>query len=65
MGGRSSTEKVIREGGFQYDNRQHMEWFIAMLLPHLHVPMGHQTFESLEKSLEVTMKLEVVPKDDT
>ena len=39
-------KKVIREGGFQYDDRQHTEWFIAMLLPHLHVLMGHQTFES-------------------
>ena len=41
-------KKVIREGGFQYDDRQHTEWFIAMLLSHLRVPMGHQTFESPE-----------------
>ena len=34
-------KKVIREGGFKYDNRQHAEWFIAMLLPHLSIPMGH------------------------
>ena len=26
-------KKAIREGGFQYDDRQHTEWFIAMLLP--------------------------------
>ena len=32
--------KVIRDGEFQYDNIQHKEWFIAMLLPHLHGPMG-------------------------
>ena len=32
--------KEIREGGFQYDDRQHTEWFIAMLLPHLRIPMG-------------------------
>ena len=58
-------KKVIREGGFQYDDRQHTKWFISMLLPHLRVPMGHQTFESQEKALEVAMKLEVAPRDDT
>lgn len=58
-------KKVIGEGEFQYDDRQHMEWFIAMLLPHLRVPMGRQTFKSMEKSLEVAMKLEAIPRDDT
>ena len=58
-------KKVIREGGFQYDDRQHTKWFIGMLLPHLRVPMGHQTFESQEKSLEVAMKLEAMLRDDT
>ena len=57
--------KVIREGGFQYEDKQHTECFIAMLLPHLHVPMGHQTFESQEKALEGAMKLEVAPRDET
>ena len=36
-----------------------------MLQPHLRVPMGHQTFKSHKKSLEVPMKLEAVPRDDT
>ena len=36
-----------------------------MLLPHLHTPMSHQTFESQEKSVEVAMKLEVAPWEDT
>ena len=39
-------KKAIREGGFQYDDRQHTEWFIAMLLPHLRVPMGQQCIET-------------------
>ena len=39
-------KKEIREGGFEYDDRQHTEWFIAMLLPHLRTPMNQQTFES-------------------
>ena len=58
-------KKEIREGGFEYDDRKHMEWFIAMLLPHLRIPMSHQTFESQEKDVEVAMKLEVAPIEDT
>lgn len=33
-------KKVIMDGEFQYDDRQHKELFIAMLLPHLCGPMG-------------------------
>ena len=58
-------KKVIREGGFQYDDIQHTEWFFSMLLPHVRVPMGNQTFESQEKALEGAMKLEVAPRDET
>ena len=39
-------KKAIREGGFQYDEKQLTEWFIAMLLPHLCIPMGRQNFDS-------------------
>ena len=42
----------IMEWGFEYDDRKHMEWFIAMLLPHLRMPMNQQTFESQEKAVE-------------
>ena len=58
-------KKVIKEVGFLYDDRQHTEWFIAMLLPHLRIPMGHQAIESQEKALEIAMKLEDAPRDDT
>ena len=58
-------KKEIREGGFEYDDRQHTEWFIAMLLPHMRTPMNHQTFESQEKPVEVAMKLEAAPREDT
>ena len=58
-------KREIREGGFKYDDRQHIEWFIAMFLPHLHTPMSHQTFESKEKAVEVAMKLEAAPREDT
>ena len=36
-----------------------------MLLPHLRMPMSHQTFESQEKVVEVAMKLEAAPREDT
>ena len=42
-----------------------MEWFIAMLLPHLRMPMSHQNFESQEKAVEADMKLEAAPWEDT
>ena len=58
-------KKAIREGGFEYDDRKHMKWFIVMLLPHLRTLMSHQTFESQEKFAEVSMKLEVAPREDT
>ena len=58
-------KKVIHEGGFKYDEKQHTEWFSAALLPHLWIPMGHQTIDMQEKTLEVAMKLEAAPKDET
>ena len=56
---------MIREGGFQYDDKKHTKWFIVVLLHHLHVPIGHQAIETQEKALEVAMKLEATPRDDT
>ena len=58
-------KKVIRDGGFHYDDRQHTKWFIAMLLPHLRIPMGQQSIKTQEKALEVDMKLEAGPSSDT
>jgi len=36
-----------------------------MLLPHLRVPMGQQSIDTQEKALEVAMKLDAAPRDDT
>ena len=33
--------------------------------PHLRIPMDHQAIETQEKALEVAMKLEATPRDDT
>ena len=58
-------KKAIREGGFKYDDKQHTEWFIDMLLPYLQIPMGHQTIDTQEKALEIAMKLEAALRDET
>ena len=58
-------KKGIREGGFQYDDRKHVKWFITMFLPHLRIPMGHKDIESQEKALEIAMKLEAAPRAKT
>ena len=42
-----------------------MEWFIAMLFPYLRIPMGHKNIDTHEKALEVAMKLEAAPRDET
>ena len=36
-----------------------------MLLPHLCIPMGHQDIVLQEKALEIAMKLEAAPRDET
>lgn len=64
MGRKSAFEKN-NPGGFQYDDKKHMEWFIAMLLPHLWVPLGQQTIETQDKAPEVAIKLEARWRDDS
>lgn len=47
-----------------YEDKQLKEWFIAMLLPHMHRPMGQQKIDSEEEALDISMKLEFAPRDD-
>ena len=56
-------KRTINEGDFFYDDKKHKEWFISMLLTHLHGPMGQKKIDSKAKALEVSMKLEVAPKE--
>ena len=49
---------TIREGGFVIDDQQHKEWFIAMSLPHFHLPLFQQNIVTQTKAVEIEMKLE-------
>lgn len=55
-------KKVISDGGFVYEEKQHKEWFIAIFLPYLRGPLGQPKIDSQEEALEIAMKLEVVPR---
>lgn len=37
---------TISEGVFIYDDKQHKEWFISMLLPHMRGPINQQKINS-------------------
>ena len=43
---------------------QHKEWFIATLVPHIHMPLMQQNIASQEEALQITMKLEASPVDE-
>ena len=55
---------TIKDEGFSYDDKKHKEWFISMLLPHLCGPLNQQKINSEAKALEVSMKLEAIPRTD-
>jgi hypothetical protein len=50
---------------FQIPDQQHREWFIAILLPHIHSPLLHQKVTSQSEALEINMKLEASPVKTT
>ena len=41
-----------------------IEWFIAMLFPHIWVPLMQQNIESQKEALELEMKLKSLSIDD-
>ena len=44
---------------------QHKEWFIAVMLLHIHIPLMQKNIVSQSKSLELAMKLEVSSIEET
>ena len=50
---------------FQMSNVQHKEWFIAALLPHIHIPLMQQKIISQTEALVLAMNLESSPVGDT
>ena len=49
---------TIRDGGFTIDKMQHKEWFISMLLPHLHQSLNQLKIATQDEDVEIAMKLE-------
>jgi hypothetical protein len=49
---------VMGRMNFQIPDKQHQEWFIAGILPHIHSPLIQQNIASHPEALEITMKLE-------
>ena len=50
---------------FQISNLHHKEWFIVVLLPHIHIPLMQQNIMSQIEALELAMKLESSPIGET
>jgi len=45
-------------------DRQHCEWFMASLLPHLKVALSQQKITTQAEALEIKMRLHEAPMQD-
>ena len=45
--------------------QQHQEWFIAVLLPHIWLPLMQQKVTSQSEALEIAMRLEASPMSES
>ena len=52
---------LMAKVSFQMSDVQQKEWFIVVMLPHIHIPLMLQKFVSRSESLELAMKLEASP----
>jgi len=50
---------------FEISNAQHKEWFIAVRLPHIRVPLTQRKITMQPDALEISMKLEASPIGET
>ena len=50
---------------FEFPTQQHQEWFIAVVLPHIWLPLMQQKVTSQSESLEIVMRLEASPVSDS
>ena len=50
---------------FEIPPQQHKDWFIAVLLPHIRLPLMEQKIAMQDEALEIVMKLEASPIRDT
>jgi hypothetical protein len=49
------------KSNFQIPDKQHQEWFISRLLPHIRGPLIQQKVRLQPEALEIAMKLEASP----
>ncbi len=54
----------IREANMNLTDRQHHEWFMASLLPHLRVALSQHKITTQEEALEIAMRLHETPMQD-
>ena len=55
---------TIREANMNLTNRQHREWFVAVLLPHLRVALLQQKITIQAEALEIAMRLHETSMQD-
>ena len=46
---------------FRMSDVQHKEWFIAMLVTHIQIPLMQENITTQSNELEIAMKLEALP----
>ena len=56
---------LIDQVSFEFAPKQHKEWFIAVLLPHIRLPLMQQKLQMQDDALEMAMKLEASPLYET
>jgi len=52
---------LMGQVSFEISDAQHKEWFIAVLLPHIRVPLTQHNIKTQPNALENSMKLEASP----
>ena len=56
---------LLGQVNFAFPTQQHQEWFIATLLPHIHLPLMQQKVTSQSEALEIAMRLEASPMSES
>ena len=55
---------LLDQVSFTIGPKQHKEWFITALLPHIRTPLMQQKVANQQEALEIAMKLETTPIGD-
>jgi len=55
---------TIHEANMNLKDRQHREWFVASLLPHLRVALSQQKITAQAEALDISMRVHETPMQD-